>query len=109
MIMISARVISRADKRNEFLNILQTLIGNIRKQVGCISFYLFQDWENDGIYFILSYWKSSALAEAHLRSDEFALLLNAFALLKAPPDIKCTYIPPENGLELIRKIRSRAT
>lgn len=109
MIMISARMVSRPDKRNEFVAIIRTLIPNIRKQKGCISLYFFQDWEQEEAYFICSYWKSLTLAEDHVKSDEFALLLNAFTLLKAPPDVKCSYFAPENGLNLIRKIRSGGT
>lgn len=107
--MISARMISRKDKHNEFAAILKTLIPNIQKQEGCINCYCFQDWENEETYFICGYWESSALAEIHLKSDEFAMLLNAFTLLKAPPELNCSYITPENGLDLIRKIRNGNT
>ena len=108
MIMISAQMRPRSNRQNEFLDIIKTLIPNVEKQVGCINFHFFRAWRDENTYLLLGYWRSWILAEAHLKSDEFALLINAFALLEAPPEVTCSYIAPENGLALIQKIRSGA-
>ncbi len=69
--MITAKVFIKAGKESDFLSAAQVIIGNTRKEEGCLGYSLYQDpYEKTNFIFVESY-KSQAAIDAHFAAPYF--------------------------------------
>jgi quinol monooxygenase YgiN len=59
----------------EIMPLLKKLVLDTRKEIGCLSYELLQDFNDKTIFYTIELWESQADLEAHLNSDNVKKLL----------------------------------
>jgi len=95
-----------ANKRMEVLQTIKTMLGIIRNESGCISCNCCVDAEDEFIIIFTQEWDTKDNLAAHLRSDQFTVLLGAMKLLSIEPEIRINTIAATSGAEAITKARA---
>ena len=67
------------DKINELKSICTGLIEPTRKEEGCISYELYQDTNNPGIFTFIERWKSQEHLDIHLKTPHLVAAGEAFS------------------------------
>jgi len=107
--MIDAKIKMRvpANKRMEVLQTIQTLLGTIRDEPGCISCTCCVDTEDEHIIIFTQEWETNENLTAHLQSDQFTILLGVMKLLSIEPEIRINTITATSGVETISTARMK--
>ncbi len=85
---------TRPGKKKELLLLLngfrasQGLISSLSKQPGCLACNFHIKGQQRNIFVIESEWQSWAKVEAHLKSDQFNILVGAVRVLCEQPEIQ---------------------
>jgi quinol monooxygenase YgiN len=105
--MIDAKIKMRvpANKRMEVLQTIQTLLGTIRDEPGCISCTCCVDTEDEHIIIFTQEWETNENLTAHLQSDQFTVLLGVMKLLSIEPEIRINTITATSGADAIKTAR----
>jgi len=90
------------EKRKEVLQTFKAILGQIRREQGCISCNCYVDIEAEDIIFFKEKWKTSEELDTHLRSGHFAVLIGAMKLLNKEPEIWFDTIASTAGAEAIK-------
>lgn len=67
-----------AEKAEELKKVCLGLIEPTRKEKGCISYELYQDTTNPGIFSFIEEWESKELLDVHLKSPHLTAASQAF-------------------------------
>ena len=67
-----------ADKAEQLKSVCLGLIEPTRKEVGCISYELYQDTTNSGKFTFIENWQSKEHLDAHLKTPHFVAAAAAF-------------------------------
>jgi len=93
-------------KREEFAKTLESLVGPIEVQPGCLSCRLFQNWpQRDGLL-IEARWESHEYLVRYLQSQIYKRLLLVAELGAAPPGVEFFTVIQSQGLEMVEGARS---
>jgi len=87
MVIIFVRINVRPEKRKELSQTLQSIMGQVRKESGCLHSGFYQDVENETEFLVLEEWATQKDSDDHLRSDIFTVLIGAGSLMHRPPEI----------------------
>jgi len=107
MILVTLRMKVRAEKRDEFLRAMRSMLEPTAVEPGCLSCRFYQDTENTNAFTFVEEWESQADLERHLRTDTFRMLLFLMDLLTEPPEIKFNAVSSTAGMEAIKAARER--
>jgi quinol monooxygenase YgiN len=75
MILSTVRLAISAEHKPEVLRTLRVFMGHTTARAGCVGFWLSQDLTNPEALTISDLWTTRADLDAHVRSDEYRLLL----------------------------------
>jgi quinol monooxygenase YgiN len=67
---------------------LKDIAAKVRKLDGCIETKVYQDSDDESIFFLVEEWQSQRHLDDHMKSDLFAALLGIEVLLVREPEIK---------------------
>ena len=87
MIKLSIKVKTRPGKKKEFLRALfgfrsvQGLIDQLRKEKGCLKYYVRKDSDQTDEFYIESEWQNKESFELHCQGRCFTILLGAIGIL----------------------------
>ena len=76
------------EKQAEFLQTLQSLHIEIKKEPGCLECVVGQDVLGGPRFLIFMVWKDLQSLEAHMESEHFRILIGATSVLSAPADFR---------------------
>jgi quinol monooxygenase YgiN len=105
MIIVTTKMISRAENRTTLLQAIREMLEPTRVEDGCLSFNLYQDIENRNTFVLMEEWASKEDLDKHLLTLNYKNLLMLMDLLGKPPEIKFNSVSKSAGMELIRKVR----
>ncbi|WHZ56129.1 putative quinol monooxygenase [Metabacillus hrfriensis] len=89
MIIIHAGFKVNAEKENDFLNEIRSLVAASRAESGNISYDLMKDTEQDGAYTMVEVWESDEAVAAHNSSEHFTSFVGkAPQFMAAPLQVK---------------------
>ncbi|MFY0758021.1 putative quinol monooxygenase [Metabacillus dongyingensis] len=89
MIIIHAGFKVIAEKENDFLNEIRSLVAASRAESGNISYDLLKDTEQDGAYTMVEVWESAEAVAAHNSSEHFTSFVGkAPQFMAAPLQVK---------------------
>ena len=74
------------EKRKEFLQTITQLLAPIRAARGCLAFNFYVDSGDENASLLIGEWDTEADLNNHLRSDDFAVLHGAMAVLSTRID-----------------------
>jgi quinol monooxygenase YgiN len=99
VVIISAVMRVRPEKRKELSQTLLSIVEQVRKEHGCLHAGFYQDGENETDFLVVEEWETRKDSDDHLRSDLFAVLLGAGSLMRRPPDIVIHTVDHSTELE----------
>ncbi len=89
MIVVVGRVQTDVDKRDALVQVGQAVAAASRKEVGCISYRIYQDVELENEFVFVEEWESSETLQAHFATAHVRDFMQAIpATIVAPPDVK---------------------
>jgi len=101
----TVRFIPLLGRREEVLEVLQSVQGPILAQPGCTSFDIYEEQGGDRALVCIERWESEASLEAHLRSEAYRRILCAMELSGGRPDVRFERVSETEGMELIERAR----
>jgi quinol monooxygenase YgiN len=99
LVIIFARMIVRPEKRKEFSQTLQSIVGQVRKESGCLHAGFYQNVESEIEFLVVEEWATQKDSDDHLRSDIFTVLMGAKCLLSRPAEIMIHTVSRSTELE----------
>jgi quinol monooxygenase YgiN len=88
MIHILAKITAQPQAAAAVRDALVELVGHSRKEVGCVSYALYQRGDDPAQFQTVEEWRDAAAADAHMTTPHIAAALaTAGPLLAAPPEI----------------------
>jgi quinol monooxygenase YgiN len=105
MIIELMRISVPRGKKQEFAKALESLVGPIQVQPGCLSCQLFQVWpEQNGLH-IEARWESQEYLVQYLRSPAYKRLLLLVELSETAPVVEFFSVLEVRGLDLAESAR----
>jgi quinol monooxygenase YgiN len=103
--MATIRLLVAADHRRELLQTVQSLIGPISEQRGCLGLHLYTEIGGEEALCLVEEWATQEDLDEHLRSDYFAVLLGAARLLlEKPSELEFRLLKETAGMEIVDAI-----
>jgi quinol monooxygenase YgiN len=81
MILNTTRITVIPEKRKEFFQTVLQLCGAFEATKGCLAFNIYVDSGDENASLLISEWDTEADLNNHLRSENFAILHGAMAVL----------------------------
>lgn len=72
MLIVTAKMNSKAGKRKEVLEAVQTIIRETRKESGCIYYTLYASTENENELMFYEIWEDKNALDSHVNTPHFA-------------------------------------
>ena len=94
------------------LELTQTLISMIEpteKEVGCLSYAVFCDIQDQNHFCLLVEWETRKNLNHYIKSPIFSVLLGSKPLLCGPPHIQIFTISATEGIEAVNSTRKNRT
>lgn len=82
MITITAKCTLVEGKKEEFIKIAQKLIEESNKEMGCISYDLYEDINNENIVTFIEVWESNEAIEIHNNAEHFKQIVPQLSKLQ---------------------------
>lgn len=87
MIKVVAKGVYMEGKANEAIAMYDELVKETRKEVGCISYNLFQDKDNKDILTMIEEWESVEALESHKNSEHFTRIVPKIGKLRKSAEL----------------------
>jgi len=82
MLKVVARGFFYEDKVDEAINLYEELVRETQKEIGCISYNLYQDLNDRTILTMLEEWEDTECLESHLKSEHFQRIVPEISKLR---------------------------
>lgn len=105
MILATMKMKVDPEKRSEFLQIVQRMLGLTQYRTGCSAARLYRDSDDPDSHLLLEEWETRSDLVRHLRSTGFGMLLKAMELLSEPPAIAIRTVNSTDGMKAIEAAR----
>ena len=89
----------RPEKRKELSQTLPSIVGQVRKQSGCLHSGFYRNGENEEDFLVVEEWATQKDWDDHLQSDIFTVLMGAGTLMHRPPEIVVHTVSHSKELE----------
>ncbi len=109
MIQATLRMNFSAQKIDEALHILRSIIERTRAEAGCISCSVFQDKENELWVVYEEKWMNDEGMQRHLCSEDYKKVLLVMEMAMTAPEIRFDTINSTRGIETIEEARIKKT
>jgi len=109
MIVVRTIIIVLPEKQKEVLQTLLSLIAQLKKEKGCLSYDIYSDIEDENVFGLISEWESRQALDDHLRSDRFSILLGIKSLLCEPLHLQILTISSSEGAGAVNFLRTKGT
>ncbi len=106
MIIAKLRVKVPGERRKDFLDSAQLIMGPTKVQPGCISCGFYQDLDDPDAILFVEEWDSRESLDHHIKSDSYRIILSLMELSVETPEFKLNSISKTEGLEAIEAVRS---
>ena len=105
--MIVVRIILPVlpEKQKEVLQTLLSLMTQLEKEKGCLSYDICCDIDDENVFRLISEWESRQSLDDHLRSDRFGVLLGIKSLLRKPLKFQILTVSNSEGAEAVNFVR----
>ena len=106
MIITTMRIKVPGERRKDFLDSAQLIIGPTRVQPGCIGCSFYQDLDEPDAILFVEEWDSRESLDKHIKSDSYRVILSLMELSTENPEFKLNTISETEGLEAVEALRS---
>ena len=108
MIIVKTILSTLPEKQKEVMQTLLSMIEPPANGNGLLSYGIYHDIEDTTVFKLISEWKNRRHVNVHLSSDRFGVLLGTKSLLCKPIDIQILTVTQVEGMDAVRKARSKA-
>lgn len=71
MVLIIAKLVVKAGKENEFIEVTKPLIKGSNEEAGCIEYILYRDQENRSVFHFIEKWKDMDAVKTHKAASHY--------------------------------------
>ena len=103
MLFYQVKIHVKPSKNDEFVSRMLSFSCRIRRQKGCLSCNVYQDYETEDLFSIIGEWKTQKAMEKHFKSREFEVLIGAAKSLGETFTINTAEVYRTGGFELARE------
>lgn len=107
MIVTTIRIQTTPDNRKEIMQTFRSLSSPIQSERGCRSCRIYREVGNDETMIVIQEWDSKHNWDAHLRSEEFAVMIGAMSLLEKPDTIEFQILDRLEGSHSVEALKAR--
>jgi quinol monooxygenase YgiN len=104
MVVVTSKMRTTLEKREEFLKALRGMLEPMRLEPGCRCFILCHDYEDESICILVEEWEAKEDFDRHLRGNDYRKLLVLMDLLSEPPEIKINIVSRSAGMEYLEEV-----
>ena len=98
MVIVFVKMV-RPEKRKELTQTLHSIVGQVRKESGCLDAGFYQDVDSETEFLVVEQWATQKDSDDHLQSDIFTVLLGSGCLMRRPPAIAIHTVSASRQLE----------
>ena len=102
------RMLFPVNRETEALEILSSMIEQIKVEPGCIDCRLYRGIQSPHTVLFEQSWDREEDLLQHLRSDRYAKILLVLEMAMEPPEIRFNCIHRSHGMEFITSARCQA-
>ena len=106
MIHVSLKVVPPAERREQALRIIRSLLGPTSAAPGCVNCGFYTDAQDENTLCYVEDWQTEEDLQRHIRSDDYRKFLALIDLSSEPPDLKFHRVSETFGIEYVRRVRS---
>jgi quinol monooxygenase YgiN len=106
MIDVTIKITVPPEKRKEVFQTFTAILGQIRREQGCISCNCYVDLEAENNICFKEEWQTGDDLNTHLRSAQFGILIGEMKLLNKEPEFRINTIASMAGAEVIKAARA---
>ena len=88
MVVVTFKLHGKSEKLLEISQSLKGIAKKVKKLEGCMDTKVYQDTDNENIFFLVQEWQKQRQLDDHMKSSLFAALLGFKGLLAKEPEIK---------------------
>ena len=89
MYLITGNFIVKADKREELLQLAQSMLAPSRAEEGCNSYKLYEDSSKKNSFLFFEEWQAQEAIEQHFQTPHFQEFMQKFSeMVEGKPTIK---------------------
>ena len=88
MIVVTFKLHGKPGNLVEINQSLKGLAAKVKKLDGCMDTKVYQDVDDENIFFLVEEWQKQRLLDDHMKSSLFGALLGTKGLLIKEPEIK---------------------
>lgn len=104
-ITVRIDLVARAGKQHELLDSILALTSRIAKETGCKDCRAYQNTDNKDEFVVLERWENEKRVQAHLDSENLAVLAGAGSVLSSDLSVSLSKEPSIADMEQIFKKR----
>ncbi|SLM32365.1 conserved hypothetical protein [Desulfamplus magnetovallimortis] len=107
--MIILRIIMNVleEKHLELTQTLHSLIEPVGSETGCKSYSVSCDIHEKNRFYLMEEWETREDMDRHIKSNRFGVLLGTQTLLRNPLNLKIYSVSHLQGMERVKKIRTK--
>ena len=79
MVKVIAKLTVKAGTNQTFIEAFSGLTDESRKETACISYHLYQDLQNENVYYTVEEWESEEGLKQHMHSPHFKTASKGFS------------------------------
>lgn len=102
MPLYQMKIVIQANKTDEFVESLRSLVSDFNKEKGCIGCSLYRDFEKENTFCMVGEWETRQDMENHFQSRNFEVLLGAASVLGNTFKMIITEVLETGGYELAK-------
>lgn len=87
MLKVVAKGIFYENKVEEALKLYEELVRETQKEIGCISYNLYQDIDNKAILTMIEEWENAECLENHMKTEHFKRIVPEISKLRKSSEI----------------------
>jgi quinol monooxygenase YgiN len=106
VIVNTTRITVLPEHRKELFQTIQTLLGPIRSEKGCLGCRFYVEAGNENSSVLIGEWETQEDWDNHLRSDDFAVLLGAITILSSASSMDFKLLTYKAGIETVTTART---
>ena len=95
-------IVIQEDKSDEFVSNLHSLWFGFLKEEGCLSYYVYREFENENTFFLVGEYDTHEAMANHFQTRNFEVLLGAATVLGKTSKMMITEVLETGGLELAK-------
>lgn len=107
MIVFRARISLSPGYRAQVVCSLRRILSQTRVLPGCVSCQLYADVEDDNRLLLIEEWADVQSLRAHLRSDDFRVVLSALEYAANSPEVRFDTVADSKSMDFIALCRGR--